>query len=176
MQGGEALSAIGALDYSKDERKRLAKLYVDSPAEDSCLIRCCSSREWLCPTCGVRNLENLPDKPAGVVKTASESVEVERVVELGEEAASRDFQHVQEVPPNFEEETPNPPPLPTLDQPVSHPMNPSHPSITSVAPTPTTTSNVSSLSPPPTRPPVWLDTAIFFCIAILLALIARRMV
>lgn len=25
MQGGEALSAIGALDYSKEERKRLAK-------------------------------------------------------------------------------------------------------------------------------------------------------
>jgi ubiquitin-conjugating enzyme E2 J1 len=26
MQGGEALSAVGALDYSKEERKRLAKL------------------------------------------------------------------------------------------------------------------------------------------------------
>lgn len=30
MQGGEALSAIGALDQSKEERKRLAKLYVPS--------------------------------------------------------------------------------------------------------------------------------------------------
>jgi hypothetical protein len=28
MQSGEALSAIGALDYSKEERKRLAKLCV----------------------------------------------------------------------------------------------------------------------------------------------------
>jgi hypothetical protein len=28
MQGGEALAAIGALDQSKEERKRLAKLYV----------------------------------------------------------------------------------------------------------------------------------------------------
>jgi len=28
MQGGEALSAIGALDQSKEERKRLAKLYA----------------------------------------------------------------------------------------------------------------------------------------------------
>lgn len=28
MQGGEALSAIGALDYSKEERKRLAKSQV----------------------------------------------------------------------------------------------------------------------------------------------------
>jgi len=30
MQSGEALSAIGALDYSKEERRRLAKLYVIS--------------------------------------------------------------------------------------------------------------------------------------------------
>jgi hypothetical protein len=30
MQGGEALSAIGALDQSKEERRRLAKLYVTS--------------------------------------------------------------------------------------------------------------------------------------------------
>lgn len=28
MQGGEALSAIGALDYPKEERKRLARLCV----------------------------------------------------------------------------------------------------------------------------------------------------
>lgn len=28
MQGGEAMSAIGALDYSKEERRRLAKSYV----------------------------------------------------------------------------------------------------------------------------------------------------
>lgn len=26
MQGGEAMSAIGALDYSKEDRKKLAKL------------------------------------------------------------------------------------------------------------------------------------------------------
>jgi hypothetical protein len=31
MQGGEALSAIGALDTSKEERKRLAKLWVVAP-------------------------------------------------------------------------------------------------------------------------------------------------
>ncbi|KAK4688801.1 ubiquitin-conjugating enzyme E2 J1, partial [Tremellales sp. Uapishka_1] len=46
MQGGEALSAIGALNYSKDERKRLAKL----------------SREWSCPTCGVQNCQQLFEK------------------------------------------------------------------------------------------------------------------
>jgi hypothetical protein len=34
MQGGEALSAIGALDYSKEERKRLAHLWVIGAAED----------------------------------------------------------------------------------------------------------------------------------------------
>ncbi|OCF39034.1 ubiquitin-conjugating enzyme E2 J1 [Kwoniella heveanensis CBS 569] len=44
MQGGEALSAIGALDYSKDERRRLAKL----------------STGWKCPTCGVKNEEIIP--------------------------------------------------------------------------------------------------------------------
>ncbi|WVR07507.1 hypothetical protein IAU60_004549 [Kwoniella sp. DSM 27419] len=41
MQGGEALSAIGALDYSKEERRRLAGL----------------SKGWRCPTCAVRNDE-----------------------------------------------------------------------------------------------------------------------
>ncbi|KAI9637452.1 putative ubiquitin conjugating enzyme [Dioszegia hungarica] len=46
MQGGEALSAIGALDTSKEERKRLAKL----------------SKEWVCPTCACRNSELLPDE------------------------------------------------------------------------------------------------------------------
>ncbi|ORY35535.1 ubiquitin-conjugating enzyme/RWD-like protein [Naematelia encephala] len=46
MQTGEALSAIGALDYSKEERQRLAGL----------------SRDWACPTCGVKNAELLPDK------------------------------------------------------------------------------------------------------------------
>jgi hypothetical protein len=39
MQGGEALSAIGALDYSKEERKRLAKLYVGPPVERYAFIR-----------------------------------------------------------------------------------------------------------------------------------------
>ncbi|WWC63329.1 uncharacterized protein I303_105929 [Kwoniella dejecticola CBS 10117] len=41
MQSGEALSAIGALDYSKEERKRLALL----------------SKGWKCPQCGVENEE-----------------------------------------------------------------------------------------------------------------------
>ncbi|WVW85590.1 hypothetical protein I302_107628 [Kwoniella bestiolae CBS 10118] len=48
MQSGEALSAIGALDYSKDERKRLANL----------------SRGWKCPNCGVRNEEIIPSSSA----------------------------------------------------------------------------------------------------------------
>ncbi|WWD19094.1 hypothetical protein CI109_103552 [Kwoniella shandongensis] len=43
MQSGEALSAIGALDYSKEERRRLARL----------------SKDWKCPICGVRNEEIL---------------------------------------------------------------------------------------------------------------------
>ncbi|WVR00027.1 hypothetical protein IAU59_007169 [Kwoniella sp. CBS 9459] len=47
MQGGEALSAIGALDYSKDERRRLAKI----------------STGWKCPSCGVRNEEIIPAAP-----------------------------------------------------------------------------------------------------------------
>ncbi|TYJ53003.1 hypothetical protein B9479_006380 [Cryptococcus floricola] len=44
MQTGEALSGVGALDYSKDERKRLAKM----------------SAQWKCPTCEVANEEILP--------------------------------------------------------------------------------------------------------------------
>ncbi|KAL7422813.1 hypothetical protein Q5752_002109 [Cryptotrichosporon argae] len=48
MQGGEAMSAIGALDVPRAERVRLAKL----------------SRQWTCPTCGVPNEHLLPDAPA----------------------------------------------------------------------------------------------------------------
>ncbi|AAW43579.1 ubiquitin conjugating enzyme, putative [Cryptococcus deneoformans JEC21] len=50
MQSGEALSAIGALDHSKEERKRLARL----------------SAEWKCPTCGIKNEEIMPRYPAAV--------------------------------------------------------------------------------------------------------------
>ncbi|BEI86044.1 hypothetical protein CcaverHIS002_0603310 [Cutaneotrichosporon cavernicola] len=48
-QEGEALSAIGALDVPKEERRRLAKL----------------SRDWTCSTCGERNATLLPDSPEG---------------------------------------------------------------------------------------------------------------
>ncbi|GMK59537.1 hypothetical protein CspeluHIS016_0801430 [Cutaneotrichosporon spelunceum] len=48
-QEGEALSAIGALDVPKEERRRLAKL----------------SRDWTCPTCGESNATLLPDSPEG---------------------------------------------------------------------------------------------------------------
>jgi hypothetical protein len=39
MQGGEALSAIGALDYPKEERRRLAKLCVADTRCRTCEVR-----------------------------------------------------------------------------------------------------------------------------------------
>ncbi|KAL7410711.1 ubiquitin-conjugating enzyme/RWD-like protein [Mrakia frigida] len=55
---GEAMQAIGALDYPTEERKRLAKL----------------SRSWKCPNSGLTNLEILPDvPPSSVNATASSS-------------------------------------------------------------------------------------------------------
>ena len=44
MQGGEAISAIGALDYSKDERKRLAKLWVISYLDQKEYAHCVQGR------------------------------------------------------------------------------------------------------------------------------------
>ena len=77
MQGGEALSAIGALDYPKEERKRLAKLYVLLfPMRARLTGR---SQDWSCPTCGVKNRELLSDAPpsssSAPIATASEPAE-----------------------------------------------------------------------------------------------------
>jgi ubiquitin-conjugating enzyme E2 J1 len=77
-QDGEALSAIGALDYPKEERKRLARL----------------SGDWVCATCGVSNAELLPDPVAGKgkgkegdegvkEKDEKEGVKEDKVVEDG---------------------------------------------------------------------------------------------
>ncbi|KZT59754.1 UBC-like protein [Calocera cornea HHB12733] len=49
---GEASMGVGALDYPAAERKRLAGL----------------SREWVCPECGVPNLELLPDVHDGQLR------------------------------------------------------------------------------------------------------------
>ena len=78
MQGGEALSAIGALDYPKEERKRLAKLYVlRFPLRARLTGR---SQDWSCPTCGVKNRELLSNAPASAssapIATASEPADV----------------------------------------------------------------------------------------------------
>ncbi|KAG9043153.1 hypothetical protein FS837_009952 [Tulasnella sp. UAMH 9824] len=45
---GEAAVGVGAIEYPITERKRLAAL----------------SRSWVCPDCGVPNIELLPDPPA----------------------------------------------------------------------------------------------------------------
>ncbi|WWC90680.1 uncharacterized protein L201_005616 [Kwoniella dendrophila CBS 6074] len=58
MQNGEALSAIGALDYSKDERKRLAKL----------------SKDWKCSKCAIKNSDIIPVSSSSV---PDDSVKIE---------------------------------------------------------------------------------------------------
>ncbi|WWC93809.1 hypothetical protein V866_000645 [Kwoniella sp. B9012] len=60
MQTGEALSAIGALDYSKEDRRRLAKL----------------SKDWKCPNCGVTNQEIIP--PSSASPSSSSATQTER--------------------------------------------------------------------------------------------------
>jgi ubiquitin-conjugating enzyme E2 J1 len=82
-QTGEALSAIGALDFPKEERRRLAKLYVtrdDSFPQLDALVDdrtravahgSIRSRDWVCPTCGVTNHELLSDKPTTIANSES---------------------------------------------------------------------------------------------------------
>ncbi|KAE8542550.1 hypothetical protein D1P53_001330 [Cryptococcus gattii VGV] len=68
MQSGEALSAIGALDHSKDERRRLAKLSAD----------------WKCPTCGIRNEEIMPRYPAAVDEKTGGNEGVKQYADSGD--------------------------------------------------------------------------------------------
>jgi ubiquitin-conjugating enzyme E2 J1 len=70
MQGGEALSAIGALDQSKEERRRLAKLYVfvtspnPSRGGHGLMSR---SKDWECPQCG-KMRDQIPESASAPVE------------------------------------------------------------------------------------------------------------
>ncbi|RSH88771.1 hypothetical protein EHS25_002999 [Saitozyma podzolica] len=196
-QTGEALSAIGALDFPKEERRRLAKL----------------SREWVCPTCGVTNHELLSDKPATMANSdpagRSEALPDEPKGDVGPEIVTSLSEEAPTLPPPVavaQEAAITP--LPTIASSSQPPEIPSPPSPLFLA-TPRDTPNIplmpppvvpseaapslpqrldtarpvtaSSLTPrhqPPSRPrraPLWLDGVIVLCVSVLFALVARRL-
>ncbi|WVQ74911.1 hypothetical protein IAR50_004519 [Cryptococcus sp. DSM 104548] len=121
MQSGEALSGVGALDYSKDERKRLAKL----------------SAQWKCPTCDVANEEILPrfaesvdksvDKGKGKAKEEG-TQEIERESAGGDGAVSgEDASGEKAQPMPTKEAAPSTPALQALAEPTGSPPSVSHP-------------------------------------------------
>ncbi|OWT38979.1 ubiquitin-conjugating enzyme E2 J1 [Cryptococcus neoformans] len=86
MQSGEALSAIGALNHSKEERRRLARL----------------SAEWKCPTCGIKNEEIMPKYPAAIDEKEGGNEGVKQCVDSGDrvyhtDACASKAEHLEEV-------------------------------------------------------------------------------
>lgn len=86
MQSGEALSAIGALNHSKEERRRLARL----------------STEWKCPTCGIKNEEIMPKYPAAIDEKEGGNEGVKQCVDSGDrvyhaDACASEAEHLEEV-------------------------------------------------------------------------------
>ncbi|KAK8854762.1 hypothetical protein IAR55_003501 [Kwoniella newhampshirensis] len=162
MQTGEALSAIGALDYSKEERKRLARL----------------SRDWKCPICGIKNEEILPVHPSKSTEIPSsergessgQSAEMvkgdEEVKKVGdeeqiEEAQGGDVsQGMLQIPATDREDghislDPAPSEIPTLVPPMtSLDLSSSSPSSSSISPPSLPIDNI----PPPLDPPLQPNT------------------
>ncbi|EKC99760.1 ubiquitin conjugating enzyme [Trichosporon asahii var. asahii CBS 8904] len=158
-QGGEALAAIGALDYPKEERRRLAKL----------------SRDWVCPTCGVPNHELLPDAQvtasaeasgsgtSGAAQFAEAGAEVTERSELAAEGNARpdssesDQGAVTTPPPGpSSAAAPTAVPLPPVHGPTAAAVSTEVPPpvITEPAPvpTPTTTAPVAAPAAAPVQP------------------------
>jgi ubiquitin-conjugating enzyme E2 J1 len=169
MQGGEALSAIGALDYSKEERKRLARL----------------SRDWVCPTCGEKNSDlmgqNETSKTDEAAKEPSESPGASPEGEQKPIDSARPEEEVK-TPPSVA--IPQAPPDPQ-PQPRDAGAPTSSASSTSIriaipTPTPTRTTPQANLHtrraiPTPRPVPIWFDAAIFLLVTLLVVLVARRL-
>ncbi|WVQ68036.1 uncharacterized protein L199_006242 [Kwoniella botswanensis] len=81
MQTGEALSAIGALDYSKEERRRLANL----------------SKDWRCPNCGVTNQEIIPPSSASPSSSSATQTERQALSHVHDQASQENGDSLSEV-------------------------------------------------------------------------------
>ncbi|WVN85927.1 uncharacterized protein L203_101081 [Cryptococcus depauperatus CBS 7841] len=176
MQGGEALSAIGALDYSKEERKRLARLSVD----------------WKCPTCGVKNEEMLK---IYTPKAAHDDLRGKEVDHTGEEKSGFEKYSVEkeQSETSAEDQSAEPPQQVIAAASTSEEATHSHASslpattaiINSITPdVPSLTGPVAQHSPSPTIVvpshetsrvvPLWLDHLIgLLCILLGLAICKR---
>ncbi|KDQ18513.1 hypothetical protein BOTBODRAFT_185087 [Botryobasidium botryosum FD-172 SS1] len=177
---GEAAVGIGALEYPISERKRLAAL----------------SREWVCPDCGKSNLELLPDPPAAPESAPSEKEEASSeplaapvTAALVRDPASGPEHTAPAFAPIIEEPTqtmltPHPEPAPaslaSVPQPAPTAQIPPRPPIAAPA-----SANVAYSSAPTQaaplqplsarRPPLILDATIAVLLAVLLAIISRRL-
>ncbi|WRT68428.1 uncharacterized protein IL334_005404 [Kwoniella shivajii] len=152
MQTGEALSAIGALDYSKEERKRLAKL----------------SKDWKCPQCGIRNEDIIPVS-SGTQSSVSIHENEHEDAQNGESGISSSISETKvaqsrvSVDPNLQE-------IPPIPSPPARSVTPGRlPAVEAHLPT----TQVAVASP---RRFIWIDSLILAGVSMLILLIARRLV
>ncbi|KAG8929679.1 hypothetical protein FRC01_003949 [Tulasnella sp. 417] len=168
---GEAAVGVGAIEYPISERKRLAAL----------------SRSWVCPDCGVPNIELLPDPP---------SKDTESTEQPSTSSANSTATPVVPEPSTPVQASPEPPSAndppsatPTLPQ-DSSPSSPEQLSDTPPAPTLAPSPTVPIVAAPPAvpapvrvdtrpnaqnRPPLWLDASIAFFSIVIAYMMGKRL-
>jgi ubiquitin-conjugating enzyme E2 J1 len=170
MQGGEALSAIGALDQSKEERRRLAKLYVpnSSPSKIGRHGLMGRSKDWECPQCG-KMKDQIPESASAPVENSTSRV-------AGEDQDAEVSAAVAETAEVLHEAGP------TLATPPRLPTPPTNTIPEEVRPPPTPTPTVpmpqqvrQQIRPdPPRQAPMWIDGLIVAGICVLVTMLYRK--
>lgn len=161
---GEAAVGVGAIEYPIAERKRLAAL----------------SRSWVCPDCGVPNIELLPDPP---VKD-TQSTEQPSTSSTNLTAAPIVPEPTPSVQAGPEPPSVNEPPsvTPTLaqDSPPSSPelLSDTPPPPAPVLPTPQAVPTPVRVDTQPNaqnRPPLWLDASIALFSIVIAYMMGKRL-
>ncbi|KAG8954062.1 hypothetical protein FRC04_001046 [Tulasnella sp. 424] len=170
---GEAAVGVGAIEYPIAERKRLAAL----------------SRSWVCPDCGVPNIELLPDPPAKDTQSteqpttsSTEPAATPNVPESPSDATAgpeptADNESLSVAPTLSQDSSPSSPEL------LSDTSSPPPPAPTT-APTPSTTAQPQNIPTPVlvdtahaarNRPPFWLDASIAFFSIVIAYMMGKRL-
>ncbi|KAG9001558.1 hypothetical protein FRB90_011591 [Tulasnella sp. 427] len=170
---GEAAVGVGAIEYPISERKRLAQL----------------SRSWVCPDCGVPNVELLPDPPTkdsqsteppstgSTDPTETQGVETTSTPApaTSEPTLTNDLPAAtptvsQDSVPNMEE-VPSETSSPAAPEPTAPPPPPS---AASPLPIPTPV-HVDAVQNARSRPPFWLDASIAFFSILIAYMMGKRL-
>ncbi|KAG9004407.1 hypothetical protein FRB90_010931 [Tulasnella sp. 427] len=170
---GEAAVGVGAIEYPISERKRLAQL----------------SRSWVCPDCGVPNVELLPDPPTKDSQSteppstsSADPTETPAVETTSTPApATSEPTLTNDLPaatPTVSQDS-----VPSMEEVPSETSSPTAPEPTAAPPMPTTASpqpiptpvQVDPVQNARNRPPFWLDASIAFFSILIAYMMGKRL-